>query len=57
MIWTKNDYPITMENLDDNVREKAVEIANALVEQEHINEGMVIPIAISKAKEYFENDN
>ncbi len=54
MTWTKNDYPITMENLDDNVREKAVEIANALVEQEHINEGMVIPIAISRAKEYFE---
>ncbi len=52
MKWTKTDYPIAMENLDSNVREKAIEIANSLVEKEHMDEGMSIPIAISKAKEW-----
>jgi len=56
MTWTKTDYPIAMENLDHHVREKAIEIANTLVEKEHINEGMSIPIAISKAKEWIENN-
>ncbi len=56
MTWTKTDYPIAMENLDNSVREKAIEIANNLVEKEHINEGMSIPIAISKAKEWIGNN-
>lgn len=57
MTWTKTDYPLAMKNLNEEVREKAIEIANALVEKENMNEGMSIPIAISKAKEWSENKN
>jgi len=57
MTWTKTDYPLAMKNLNEEVREKAIEIANALVEKENMNEGMSILIAISKAKEWSENKN
>jgi uncharacterized protein YdaT len=55
MPWTKNDYPVSMKNLDTDVREKAIEIANALVTEEHYEDGKAIPIAIDKAKEYVAN--
>ncbi|WP_286181225.1 hypothetical protein [Bacillus sp. ISL-37] len=55
MPWTKNDYPSSMKNLDPDVREKAIEIANALVEEEHYDDGKAIPIAIDKAREFVEN--
>ncbi|MCK9270784.1 MAG: hypothetical protein WC271_10280 [Bacteroidales bacterium] len=55
MPWTKNDYPDSMKNLGKKVRDKAIEIANALVEEEKMDEGRAIPIAISKAKEWAEN--
>ncbi|CAM3743910.1 hypothetical protein [Mesobacillus zeae] len=55
MPWTKNDYPPAMKNLDDATREKAIEIANALLEDEHYQEGKSIAIAIDKAKEYTKN--
>lgn len=55
MPWTKNDYPNSMKNLDPEVREKAIEIANALVTEEHYDDGKAIPIAIDKAKENVEN--
>lgn len=50
MPWTKNDYPNAMKNLPEKVREKAIEIANALMEEEHYDEGKSIAIAISKAE-------
>jgi uncharacterized protein YdaT len=55
MPWTKNDYPVSMKNLDPDVREKAIEIANALITEEHYEDGKAIPIAIDKAKEYVAN--
>lgn len=55
MPWTKNDYPALMKNLDPNVRQKAIEIANALVQEEHCEDGKAIPIAIDKAREYVES--
>lgn len=55
MPWTKNDYPVSMKNLDPDVRNKAIEIANALLTEEHYEEGKAIPIAIDKAKEYVAN--
>lgn len=51
MVWTKNNYPDSMKNLDGKVREKAIDIANALLEKENMDENKAIPIAISKAKE------
>lgn len=55
MPWTKNDYPASMKNLEPEVRDKAIEIANALVTEEHYDDGKAIPIAIDKAREYVEN--
>jgi uncharacterized protein YdaT len=55
MPWTKRKYPDSMKNLDKRVRHKAIEIANALVEKEKMDDGTAIPIAISKAKEWAEN--
>lgn len=55
MPWTKKDYPDAMKNLDKEVRDKAIEIANALVKEENMEEGRAIPIAISQAKEWADN--
>jgi len=55
MAWTKKDYPVSLKNLDTKVRNKAIEIANALVEEEDMDESKAIPIATSKAKEWAEN--
>ncbi len=54
MPWTKNDYPPSMKNLMAPVREKAVEIANALLEDGY-EEGRAIAIATAKAEEWAEN--
>ena len=56
MPWNKKNYPDAMKNLDKEVRDKAIEIANALVEKEKMDDGKAIPIAISKAKEWADND-
>ncbi|MCM3491060.1 DUF2188 domain-containing protein [Alkalihalophilus marmarensis] len=49
MPWNKNDYPDSMKNLNKEVREKAIEIANSLVEDGY-EEGRAIPIAIDEAE-------
>ncbi|KGX92032.1 hypothetical protein N781_03175 [Pontibacillus halophilus JSM 076056 = DSM 19796] len=48
--WTKQDYPESMKNLPDEVREKAIEIANALLDEEDMPEGRAIAIATSQAQ-------
>lgn len=55
MPWTENDYPSSMKNLDENVRNKAIEIANALLEDDY-EEGRAIAIGISQAKEWADKD-
>lgn len=50
MPWSKNNYPDSMKNLGEKTREKAIEIANALLKQGY-GEGGAISIAIKKAKE------
>ncbi len=55
MPWTKNDYPPSMKNLPDAVRNKAVEIANALLEEKSMGEGIAIATAISRAKDWAAN--
>lgn len=54
MPWNKEDYPTSMKNLEPRVRNKAIEIANALLEEDY-EEGRAIAIATSKAEEW--NDN
>jgi uncharacterized protein YdaT len=53
MPWNSDDFPIAMKHLPPLVREKAIEIANALLE-DGMDEGKAIRIAIAKAKEWAE---
>ena len=51
--WTVERYPAAMKNLPPLVREKAILIANALLEAGH-PEDQSIRIAIARAKEWAE---
>lgn len=55
MPWSKNDYPDSFKNLDTDVRNKAIEIANALL-RDNYDEGRAISIALSQAKDYVHGD-
>jgi len=55
MPWSKNNYPDSMKNLSPDVRNKAIEIANALLEEKNMDEGGAIAIATAKAEEWAEN--
>ncbi|GGH25488.1 hypothetical protein [Paenibacillus segetis] len=52
MPWNKQEYPPSMKNLDARVRNKAIEIANALLEEDY-EEGRAI--ATAKAEEWDQN--
>ncbi|GMG60955.1 DUF2188 domain-containing protein [Tetragenococcus halophilus] len=54
MVWDMNDYPSTMKNLDSLVRKKAIDIANALL-QDGYPEGRAIPIATKQAQQWYNN--
>lgn len=51
MPWTTTDYPASMKNLTKEVRNKAIEIANALLEEGY-EEGRAIAIGTAKAEEW-----
>lgn len=51
MPWTYKEYPPAMKNLSVKVRHKAIEIANAILEDGKLDEGAAIATGISKAKE------
>jgi len=55
MPWTKRSYPVSMKNLPKEVRDKAIEIANALLEEKKMDEGMAIATAISRSKDWAVN--
>jgi len=55
MPWTKSDYPDSMKNLPQAVRDKAIEIGNALLEERDMDEGIAIATAISRAKDWAAN--
>ena len=54
MPWDETCYSSLMNNLDSLVRLKAIEIANALLDEGY-DEGKAIRIAIAKAKEWAEH--
>lgn len=54
MPYTKDDYPNTMKNLDNDTRLKAIDILNAMLEEGYKEEN-AIPISISQAKEWVKN--
>ncbi|QJD88157.1 DUF2188 domain-containing protein [Cohnella herbarum] len=56
MPWDKDNYPDSLKNFTAPVRGKAVEIANALLEEGY-EEGRAIAIATSQAKEWADNRN
>jgi len=54
MPWTLNDYPSSMKNLPHATKKKAIDIANAMVDEGY-DEGRAIPIATEQAKEWRKN--
>ena len=54
MPWTKSNYPPSLKNFMAPVRNKAIEIANALLDEGY-EEDRAIPIATAKAEEWAEN--
>ncbi|MHC5563463.1 DUF2188 domain-containing protein [Bacillus spizizenii] len=54
MPWSMKDYPASLRNLEKPVQKKAIEIANAMIDEGY-EDGRAIPIATSKAKEWAEN--
>ncbi len=52
MPWNESYYPASMKRLPPAVRSKAIEIANALLEQGH-DEGKAIRMAIAAAKRWW----
>lgn len=57
MPWTNNDYPDSFKYFTTPVRDKAIDIANALVRDEHMEESKAIAIAASRAKDWAVNHN
>ena len=51
MPWNELRYPLAMKHLDPLVRAKAIEIANALLNEGH-DEGFAIRIAIARAEQW-----
>lgn len=51
MPWTEKDYPNSWKNFDETTRRKAIDIANALLEEGY-EEGRAIPIATSQAEKW-----
>jgi uncharacterized protein YdaT len=49
MPWSEERYPPAMAHLSEIVRAKAIEIANALLE-EGLDEGFCIRVAIARAR-------
>lgn len=52
MPWNNRTYPVPMKFLRPLVREKAIEIANALVVYGNIDTTAAVSIAIRKAREW-----
>ncbi len=54
MPWTKKDYPVSLTNFMAPVRNKAIDIANALL-SDGTEEQRAISIATAKAEEWASN--
>lgn len=54
MPWDMDDYPSSMKNLDEVVRKKAIDIANAMVDEGY-KASRAIPIATKQAKTWYED--
>ncbi len=52
MPWSKTDFPNAMKNLPQIVRNKAIQIANALLLKTKLDKGILIATAINHAKKW-----
>jgi len=52
MPWSKTDFPNAMKNLPKVVRNKAIQIANALLIKTKLKTGIIIATAIKNAKKW-----
>jgi uncharacterized protein YdaT len=57
MPWNDENYPVSLKYFMAPVRRKAIEIANALVSEEKMDEGRAIAIATAQAEEWAKNRN
>jgi uncharacterized protein YdaT len=57
MPWDENNYPDSFKNFTKEVRNKAIAIANRLLEEKSMPEGIAIATAISRAKDWAANRN
>ena len=56
MPWYNGDYPPSYKNQPKELREKAVEIANAMLE-EGAEEGVAIATGLKRAREFFNDQD
>ena len=56
MLWTKNNYPDSMKDLEEPIRNKAIEIANSLFKDGY-DQPRSIAIAICQAKNWASGDD
>lgn len=54
MPWNMNDYPSSLKNLEKPVRKKAIDIANAMLDEGY-DEGKAIPIATKQAEKWYDD--
>ena len=52
MPWSKSNFPNAMKNLPKVVRNKAIQIANALLAKTTLKTGIIIATAIKNAKKW-----
>lgn len=55
MPWYNGDYPPSYKNQPLKLRNKAVEIANALL-KEGVEEGIAIATGLKRAREFFKSE-
>ena len=51
-MWTTSRFPAAMRSLNPTTRLKAIEIANQLLEKEHVDKQRVIAISIDEARQW-----
>ena len=56
MPWYNGDYPPSYKNQPDDIRDKAVEIANAML-AEGAEEGVAIATGLKRAREFYDVDD
>lgn len=55
MLYTRKFYPDSMKNLSKWERNKAIDIANDLIDKKKMDRQKAIPISIIKAQEWAEH--